>query len=74
MAYIDNPAGTSTQTVSDKQNNWLPIFFIRMKKEESKDWCALLNIEVREQHNLKESWVKKTQRTGHDKNEPDIFL
>ena len=55
-------------------NNWSPVFFISLEKGESKDWCALLDIKVGEQHNMRESWTEKTERAGHSDNKPDMFL
>ena len=45
-----------------------------MEKGESKDWCAPLDVEVREQCNMRESWAEKIERTGHSDNKPDMFL
>ena len=45
-----------------------------MEKGESKDWCAPLDIKVREQHDMRESWAEKTERVGHSDNKLDVFL
>ena len=74
VIHISHPAGIPGQSVSDRTNNWLPVFFISLEKEESKDWCAPLDVKVREQHNMRESWAEKTERMGHSDNKPDMFL
>ena len=33
-----------------------------------------LDVEVREQYDVRESWAEKMQRVGHSDNEPDVFL
>ena len=49
VIHLGHPAGILGQLVSDRTNNWSPIFFIGLKKGENKDWCVPLDIKIREQ-------------------------
>ena len=33
-----------------------------------------LDVEVREQYDVRESWAEKMKRVGHSNNKPDVFL